>query len=312
LKPAPGQEALMSQFYATSAAESNHPAPTCDCLAHVYGNADDQPDRMPCYPTDMSDAEWAVLRAAMPVMPWLEGRGGRPDGYCHRQMIDAVRYLVDGGVKWRALPKDFPPWDRVYAFAKRWRVKGLLAELHDRLRAMVREHMGRDRQPTAGIIDAQSLRAASNIPKSTTGYDGGKKVAGRKRHIIVDTLGLLLEVMVTPADVQDREAAFALLLTLRERFRKISLVWADGGYTGDLIGWALRRLKLTVEVVKRTDDTTGFVVLPRRWVVERTLAWLMRSRRLVRDYETLPATHEAMVQWSMTTLMTRRLARGAA
>jgi transposase len=297
------------QLYAPRPAESNSPAPSCDCLAHVYGNAADHGDRERRYPTDMTDAEWSVVRAALPVPPWLEGRGGQPEAYCHRQMIDAVRYLVDNGIKWRAMPADFPWWDRVYAFARRWRLKGLLAELHDRLRGATREAEGRAPEPTAGIIDAQSLRAAHNIPRATSGYDGGKKVAGRKRHLIVDCLGLLLAVMVTAAEVQDRDAAFPLLERLHRRFRKITLVWADGGYTGKLVAWAQRRLRLTVRVVKRTDDMSGFVVIPRRWVVERTLSWLMRSRRLVRDYETRPEVHETMVLWSMTMIMTRRLAR---
>ncbi|MCX4515802.1 IS5 family transposase [Streptomyces sp. NBC_01619] len=257
----------------------------------------------------MSDAEWAVVRDALPVPAWLEGRGGQPEGYCHRQMLDAVRYTVDNGIKWRSMPADFPAWDRVYAFARRWGATGLLAELHDRLRGRVREDAGRDPEPTAGIIDSQSVRAAATVPASSRGYDAGKKVAGRKRHIVVDCLGLLLAVMVTTAGVQDRHAAVPLLRRLHDRCKKISLVWADGGYAGALIWWAKQKLQLTVQVVKRSDDVKGFVVLPRRWMVERTLSWLFGSRRLVRDYETLPVVHEQMVLWSMTMLMSRRLAR---
>ncbi|MFD4144634.1 IS5 family transposase [Streptomyces sp. NPDC058572] len=257
----------------------------------------------------MSDTEWPVVRDAMPVPAWLEGRGGQPEGYCHRQMHDAVRYLADNGIKWRAMPADFPPWDRVYAFARRWGASGRLGELHDRLRSLVREDAGRDPEPTAGIIDSQSVRAAATVPAASRGYDAGKKVPGRKRHIVVDCLGLLLAVMVTTASVQDRHAAVPLLRSLRDRYRKITLVWADGGYAGALVTWAKQKLQLTVQVVKRSDDVKGFVVLPRRWMVERTLSWLFRSRRLVRDYETLPVVHEQMVLWSMTMLMSRRLAR---
>ncbi|MFD5463064.1 IS5 family transposase [Kitasatospora sp. NPDC127059] len=257
----------------------------------------------------MSDAEWAQVRVALPVPGWLEGRGGQPEGYCHRQMIDAVRYLVAGGITWRAMPADFPAWDRVYAFFRRWRDKGLVKELHDRLRGKVRESAGRDEEPTAGIIDSQSVRAAASVPAATSGYDGGKKVPGRKRHIVVDTLGLLLAVAVTAANITDRQAGQHLLARLRERYWRITLVWADGGYTGHLVDFAAKVLHVALTVIKRTDDTAGFTVLPKRWLVERTFAWLMRSRRLARDYEARTDTAEAMLWWSMTMVMSRRLAR---
>lgn len=224
-------------------------------------------------------------------------------------MLDAIRYLVAGGISWRAMPADFPSWPRVYAFFRRWRGHGLVKEFHDRLRGKVRERAGREAEPTAGIIDAQSVKAAASVPAASRGFDGGKLINGRKRHIVTDCLDLLLVVAVTAANIGDREVATGLLARLRELHRDICLVWADGGYTGALIGWAREKLDLTVEVVKRTDDQAGFVVLPRRWVVERTLSWLMLSRRLARDYEALPATSEAMVLFSMITRMGRRLAR---
>ncbi|WP_329484998.1 IS5 family transposase [Kitasatospora sp. NBC_01246] len=257
----------------------------------------------------MTDAEWAVVREAMPVPAWLEGRGGQPEGSCHRQMVDAIRYLVAGGITWRAMPADFPAWDRVYAFFRRWRDKGLVAEFHDRLRDRVREAVGRDREPTAGIIDAQSVKGAASVPAASRGFDGGKKVNGRKRHIVVDTLGLLLTVMVTAASVTDRDAAQTLLARLRTRHWRITLVWADGGYTGRLVDLARDVLAIALTVVRRTDDTAGFVVLPKRWLVERTFAWLMCSRRLARDYEARTDTAEAMIRWSMSMVMSRRLAR---
>ncbi|MFJ4321406.1 IS5 family transposase [Streptomyces lavendulae] len=257
----------------------------------------------------MTDAEWAAVRPLLPVAAWLEGRGGQPEGYCHRVMLDAVRYLLDNGVKWRAVPADFPAWDRVYAFFRRWRLQGLIAEFHHRLRARVRETEGRKAEPTAAIVDSQSLRAADTGAAGSRGWDKGKKVGGRKRHLAVDTAGRLLVVHVTPASVQDRDAAVPVLNRLRELHRKITLAWADGGYAGRLVDWARDVLGLAFTIVKRSDDQKGFVVLPRRWVVERTLAWLMHRRRLVRDYERLPATHEAMVMWSMTMVMGRRLAR---
>ncbi|MFD8708807.1 IS5 family transposase [Kitasatospora sp. NPDC059648] len=259
----------------------------------------------------MSDMEWAVVRDAMPVPGWLEGRGGQPEGYCHRQMVDAVRYLVAGGITWRAMPADFPAWDRVYAFFRRWRDKGLVGEFHDRLRDRVREAAGRDPEPTAGIIDAQSVKGAASVPATTRGFDGGKKVNGRKRHIVVDTLGLLLTVLVTAASVTDREAGGTLLARLRQRHWRITLVWADGGYTGRLVDFARDVLRIVLSVIKRNDDVAGFTVLPKRWLVERTFAWLMRSRRLARDYETRTDSSEAVIRWSMSMVMSRRLARQA-
>lgn len=299
----------MSLLYAPEPVDFNSAAPSCDCLAHMYGNAADHPDRVRRYPSDMTDAEWAAIRPLLPVPAWLAGRDGQPEGYCHRQLMDAIRYLVAGGISWRAMPADFPAWGRVYAFFRRWREHGLISEFHDRLRGKVREREGREAEPSAGIIDAQSVKGAASVPTVSRGFDGGKKINGRKRHIVTDTLGLLLVVAVTAANIGDRDAAAGLLQRLHRLHRDITLVWADGGYTGGLVGWCRQKLALALEIVKRTDDVEGFVVLPRRWVVERTFAWLLSSRRLARDYETLPATSEAMIRWSMVTRMGRRLAR---
>ncbi|MGW6982324.1 IS5 family transposase [Streptomyces sp. NPDC054932] len=295
--------------YSPAPTEFNSSAVSCDCLAHVYGKAADHPDRERWYPSDMTDAEWAAVRPLLPVPAWPLGRGGQPEGYCHRQMLDAIRYLVAGGISWRAMPADFPAWGRVYAFFRRWREHGLIAEFHDRLRGRVREREGRRAEPSAGIIEGQSVRAAASVPSGSRGYDGGQKVPGRKRHIVTDTLGLLLAVAVTAANIGDRDAAVGLLSRLRRLHRDITLVWADGGYTGPIVDRCCQKLSLTLEVVKRTDDMEGFVVLQRRWVVERTFAWLMNSRRLARDYEAMPATSEAVIQWSMVTRMSRRPAR---
>ncbi|MFI6951810.1 IS5 family transposase [Streptomyces sp. NPDC050422] len=226
-------------------------------------------------------------------------------------MLDAVFYVLDNGIKWRAMPVDFPAWDRVYAFFRRWRDAGLITELHDRLRGKVRERAGREAEPTAAVIDSQSVKADVVVGAGSRGYDGGKKINGRRRHLICDTVGLLLMINVTAGNVTDRQAATDMLPALRERFPTITRLWADGGYTGTLITWALTVLHLVVTVIKRSDDTSGFVVLPRRWVVERTFGWLMRSRRLARDYERRPDTSEAMILWPMTMLMTRRLAARA-
>jgi transposase len=204
---------------------------------------------------------------------------------------------------------DFPPWQAVYAFFERWNARGLPQRLVDRLRGRLRVAHGRADLPTAGSIDSQSVKAADTVGAASRGFDGGKKINGRKRHLAVDTLGLLLTVVVTAASVQDRDGAYRLLALLRERFSTISLVWADGGYAGRLLSWANTVLALTLTIVKRSDDATGFVVLPRRWVVERTFGWLLRYRRLVRDYERRPEHHEAMVLWATITIMTRQLDR---
>lgn len=280
----------------------------CDCLAHRFGNAADNGVRERRYPSDMTDTEWAGVRPLLPVPGWMRGRGGQPEAYCHRAMLDAIRYLVDNGIKWRAMPVDFPPWDRVYAFFRRWRDHGLVKEFHDRLRARVREKLGRDTEPTAGVIDSQSVKADAVVGADSRGYDGGKQINGRKRHVVVDTLGLLLGVMVTAADVGDRAAAQVLLARVADAHHRLALVWADGGYTGSLVEHCLAAFALVLAIVKRSDDQKGFVVLPKRWIVERLFAHLMRSRRLVRDVERRTTSAEAMVYWSMTMVMSRCLA----
>ena len=257
----------------------------------------------------MSDAEWAVTEPALPAPAWTLGKGGRPAGYCRRDIVDGIRYLVKEGIQWRAVPADFPHWRTIYDYASGWEKTGATGNMHDELRRQCRTAAGRDPEPTAAIIDAQSARAAETVGKPSRGYDAGKKVNGRKRHIAVDTSGLLLEVLVTTASTQDRDAARPLLFNLHRARRRIRLAWADGGYAGKLQPWAATYLKLTVQIVRRPDDLHTFAVLPRRWVVERTLAWITSYRRCARDYERLPAHHEAMILWAMITLMTRRLAR---
>lgn len=299
----------MSQLHAFEVVEFSPDTGSCDCLAHRFGNAADHGERTPRYPSDMTDQQWAVVRTALPVPAWLERGRGRPESYCHRQMIDAVFYLLDNALKWRAMPADFPPWDRVYAFFRRWRDRGWIIELHDRLRGRVREGAGRDPEPTAAIIDSQTVRSTPTVGSATSGYDGNKKTVGRKRHLACDVLGLLLAVAVTPADVGDRAAGQQLLARVAGRHHRLKLVWADAGYTGFLVTWCATVLSLVLEIVKRSDDVNGFQVLPRRWIIERTNAWLCRTRRLDRDYERRTDSSEAMVYWSMVMLMTRRLAR---
>jgi len=283
-------------------------SPTCTCLScspHV-----NTPLALRCkvYPSSLTDAQWAILEPLLPPPGNRTSRGGRPEKHSRRRILDAIFYLVRAGLAWRYLPGEFPPWQTVYGFFRRWRKDGTWRRIHDALRERVRVASGRKPNPTAAIIDSQSVRAASTVGKDSRGFDGGKKVNGRKRHIAVDTSGLLLVVLVTIASIQDRDGGLRLLALLREQFSTIRLVWADGGYAGRLVGWAKKVLNLTVEIVKRNDDVKGFKLLPRRWVVERTFAWLFTSRRLVHDFEREPANHEAMVHLSMILLMTRRLA----
>jgi transposase len=266
---------------------------------------------MPRYPSDLTDAQWEVLQPqARAVMAELrKGPGGAPMSHDLRAMLDAIGYVTRYGIEWRALPADFPPWSAVYAFFERWSERELPRRLADRLRGRIRLACGRSELPTAAVIDAQTVRAADTVAADSCGYDAGKKTKGRKRNIATDCLGLVLAVTVTAASMQDRDAAHRLLALLRERFSTISLVWADGGYAGRLVTWAKDVLHLAVAIVKRSDNTAGFVVLPRRWVVERTFGWLTRHRRLVRDYERRPEHHEAMVWWATVAIMTRRLTR---
>lgn len=299
----------MPQCSVSMAGQSSSVALECDCLAHRFGNAADNGVRQPRYPTDMTDEEWAVVRPLLPVPGWLRGRGAQPEAYCHRQLLDAVRYLVDIGIKWRAMPVDFPPWDRVNAFFCRWRDHLLVKEFHDWLRARVRESLGRGTEPSAGVIDSQSVKADAVVGADSRGFDGGKLVNGRKRHVVVDTLGLLLGVMVTAADNGDRTGAQVLLDRVADAHHRLALVRADGGYTGSLVERCQAALALVLAIVRRSDDMRGFVVLPKRWIVERFFAHLMRTRGLARDFERRTPSAEAMIYWSMTLLMTRRLAR---
>ena len=205
---------------------------------------------------------------------------------------------------WRALPADFPPAGTVYWWTDKWQADGSTERMHDDLRERIRLAAGRKAGPTAAVVDSQSVKGSEMIARGRRGYDAGKKISGTKRHLAVDTAGLLLTVLVTAASVQDRDAARPLLWNLRRTFPSVKLAWADGGYAGKLVTWAKTRLRLTLEIVKRPDDLHTFKVLPRRWVVERTLAWITRHRRTVRDYERLPGHHETYVHWAMIIVMT--------
>ncbi len=287
--------------------------PACSwlsCPSHAGLIEFTQPQETPCgvYPSStITDAQWGVLEPLLPPPGNTHGRGGRNEKHDRRRILDAIFYLVRGGLAWRALPKEFPPYQTVYGFFRRWSAADIWRHVHDLLRDRVRARQGRAPFPTAAIIDSASVRGADTVPAATRGYDAGKRVNGRKRHIAVDTSGLLLLVLVTVAGIQDRDGGLRLLVRLREQSSTITRVRADGGYAGRLVTFAHKVLAMTVQIVKRTDDLAGFHVLPRRWVVERTLAWISKHRRCVRDYERLPEHHQAMIYIAMNT--SRRLAR---
>jgi transposase len=261
------------------------------------------------YPSDTTNAEWALIEPLLPIPACQTPGGGRPEAHPRREIVDAIRYLVDNGCKWRALPADFPPWRTVYGFFARWARAGVLTRIRDQLRELVRTSAGRCPRPVTAIVDSQSVKAAETVAKRDRGYDAAKKINGRKRHVIVDTRGLPMLTMVTPADIPDRTAARDLLTRLRDVHPQVTLIWADSAYSGELVTWARRRLRFTLKVVNRPPGQPGFVVLARRWIVERTLSWLMRARRNCRDYERLRSHSEAHLTMAAITLMSRRLTR---
>jgi len=226
-----------------------------------------------------------------------------------REIVNALLYLLRTGCQWRMLPHDLPPWQTVYYHYRKWRLNGIWVKLNRLLRQQIRQDAGREPSPSAAIVDAQSVK--TTLVKGKRGYDSGKKVNGRKRHIVVDTLGLLLTVLVTPGNVQDKPGGKLLLTQLQKQLPlpRLKLLWADGGYRGQpFVDWVKANFGWIWQVVKRNDDQKGFQVLPRRWVVERTFGWLNNYRRLNKDYEELPATSESLIYLAMSHIMLRRLA----
>lgn len=223
-----------------------------------------------------------------------------------RAVINGILYVVVSGCQWRMLPGEYPAWQSVYTYFRQWRDDGTWQRLHDTLRAQVRRRAGRHKQPTAGALDSQSVKT-TQLP-GVRGYDAGKQVNGRKRHILVDTLGLLLAVLVTSAALSDPAGARLLLKRLGGACKKLRRIWVDGTYRGQLLEWVQQHFHFILQPVLRCDGHKGFVVLPRRWVVERTFAWLTQCRRLSKDYEVLTSSSEAMIYIAMTRLMVRRLA----
>jgi len=255
------------------------------------------------YPSSLTDAQWKQLQRLLPK----PSKRGRPPTN-RRIIMDAIFYILVGGLQWRMLPVHFPPWQTVYSVFRKWKLDHTWTSLNDRLRAMVRAAHNKRCRPTGAILDSQSVK--SDPHGGAVGYDAAKKIKGRKRHLLVDTLGLVLGAEVGPANVPEREGARSLLGKVLQWFSWLRIMWVDSGYSGpDFAQWVRgERPKLKVEVVKRSDAAKGFHVLARRWVVERTFGWLMRQRRLVRDYEVTKSSAEAWIYIAMIRIQIRRLA----
>ncbi|WP_442873146.1 IS5 family transposase [Aurantimonas sp. A3-2-R12] len=259
------------------------------------------------YPSDLTDAEWELVE---PLIPPAK-RGGRRREVNVREVLNGLLYVLSTGCQWRAVPKDLPPKSTLFSYFDLWNWDGTLGRLHEELYVKCREVMGREASPTAAIIDSQSVKSAEKggVASTRAGMMPGKKVKGKKRHILVDTVGLLLHALVHPADIQDRDGGVLVLKTLFGRYPFLKKLFADGGYQGPVFAKGQKKAMpgLATAIVKRSDTARGFEVLPRRWVVERTFAWLGRCRRLAKDFENLSRNALAFLKLASIRLMLRRL-----
>ena len=258
------------------------------------------------YPSDLNRREWAVIQ---PLFPRRKRKGGRPPKHSKKDVVNGILYVLRTGCQWYALPKDYPPHQTVYGWFAKWKRNGLWGRVNERLRRRVRIVVGRDPEPSAAIIDSQSVKTAE--VSSDVGFDGGKRIRGRRRHIIVDILGLLLGVSVTAASVQDRDEAERMFEALEDAMPRLEKIWADGGYTGKLVDYLLEVFGWDLEVITPTKAEPGFHVRPWCWIVERTFGWLNKHRRLSKDYERDPASSEALIRVAMIRNMACRLAEAA-
>ena len=256
------------------------------------------------YPSDLTNEEFDCIKDLIPPPK----PGGRPRELCMREVLNAIFYVTKGGGQWRMLPINFPKWKSVYDYFRDWRISGVWQRMHDTLRAKVREKEGRHKHPTGGCLDSQSVKT-TEVGGIERGFDAGKKVNGRKRHLLVDTVGLMLAVVVTAASVSDQAGARQIFKRMRGMCKKLRKVWVDGTYRGAAWSqWVKEQYKIVLESVSSPAGQKGFVALPHRWVVERTFAWLSQCRRLSKDYEELPETSETFVHIAMIRLMLKRLA----
>lgn len=250
------------------------------------------------YSTNLTDSEWEIIEKII--------NDQRKRKYSLLEIINAILYITKSGVQWRLLPNDFPKWQLVYYYFRKWSNNGLVEEIHDTLHTLVRKKIGKQVSPSVGILDSQSIKTASVTLEK--GYDGGKKVQGRKRFIVTDTLGYLLAIIICPANIGERKGAKLVLEKLRYKYPRLTKILGDQGFDGkEFIQSIFERFQWTLEIVAKVVGISGFQVLPKRWIVERTFGWFSFHRRLVKDYETSNKASIAFIQWTMIRLMVKKL-----